>query len=91
LKQNIEVFKRTTLIIKVNINPAYRAHELEYSLHKVGCKALIMSDKYKSVSYVEMLKQICPEVETSMQGGQLSSKKLPALKHLILIGKSKHE
>ena len=30
-------------LILVNINPAYRSHEAEYALNKVGCKALILS------------------------------------------------
>ncbi len=75
---------------KVNINPAYRPHELEYSLRKVGCKALIMSETFKNYNYIEMLKEVCPEMETSSQS-QLDSKRLPMLKKLILIGKAKHK
>ena len=37
-----------TGLILVNINPAYRALELEYAINKVGCKALILSEKFKS-------------------------------------------
>ena len=32
-------------LILVNINPAYRAHELQYALNKVGCKALITAPR----------------------------------------------
>ena len=34
-------------VILVNINPAYRLSELEYSLNKVGCKALILAKNFK--------------------------------------------
>jgi len=35
-------------LILVNINPAYRLSELEYALNKVGCKALVTAQSYKS-------------------------------------------
>ena len=38
-------------LILVNINPAYRSHEAEYALTKVGCKALILSPGFKSNDY----------------------------------------
>ena len=37
-------------LILVNINPAYRPHELEYALNKVGCNALILAASYKSAT-----------------------------------------
>ncbi|MDH3806403.1 MAG: AMP-binding protein, partial [Gammaproteobacteria bacterium] len=35
-------------LILVNVNPAYRAPELEYALNKVGCRALITETQFKS-------------------------------------------
>ena len=35
-------------LIMVNINPAYRTYELEYALNKVGCKALITAERFKT-------------------------------------------
>ena len=40
-------------IVLVNINPAYRAVELEYALMKVGCKALVMAPALKSLDPLE--------------------------------------
>ena len=34
-------------LIQVNINPAYRTHELEYVLNKVSCKGLITASRFK--------------------------------------------
>lgn len=78
-------------IIQVNINPAYKTNELEYSLNKVGCKAVIMSETFKTQNYVKMLTDLCPEVVDS-KPGELNSKKLPQLKSVIVISDKKtHE
>src|SRR5574337_349339 len=34
-------------LILVNINPAYRTHELEYSLNKVACSALVLPRRWR--------------------------------------------
>src|SRR6478735_10589641 len=49
-------------LILVNINPAYRTHELEYALNKVGCKALITATSFKSSDYLAMLGELAPEL-----------------------------
>src|ERR1700734_2484655 len=72
-------------LILVNINPAYRITELDYALNKVGCKALITADNFKSSDYVGMLRELAPEIERSTPG-RLQSKRLPALSTLIRIG-----
>jgi fatty-acyl-CoA synthase len=69
----------------VNINPAYKSYELEYSLNKVKCKALIMSESYKTQNYVQTVLSLCPEV-AECKPGELKSKKFPHLKHIITIG-----
>ena len=72
-------------IIQVNINPAYRLHELEYVLNKVGCKGLITASQFKSSDYIDMLYQLAPEIKTSTPAA-LESEKLPQLKVLIRMG-----
>jgi fatty-acyl-CoA synthase len=72
-------------LILVNINPAYRLSELEYALNKVGCKALVTADSFKSSNYVGMLRELAPEIERSATG-RLQAKQLPALTTLIRIG-----
>ncbi|WP_339833249.1 AMP-binding protein [uncultured Parvibaculum sp.] len=71
-------------IILVNINPAYRLSELEYTLNKVGVKALIAPERFKTSEYVEMVETLAPEIAKST--GELASAKLPHLKHVIQIG-----
>ena len=74
--------------ILVNINPAYRASELEYALDKVGCKALIMARRHRSSDYVEMLRAVAPEIER--EAGALQAAKLPRLKHVVLLDDGPH-
>ena len=72
-------------LILVNINPAYRLSELDYALNKVGCKALITADSFKTSDYVGMLRELAPEIDRSVPG-KLQAKRLPSLTTLIRIG-----
>ena len=71
--------------ILVNINPAYRAYELEYALRQSECQTLLLIQGFRDCDYISTLVSICPEVEHS-RAGELSSEKLPYLKNLIFIG-----
>ncbi len=72
-------------LILVNINPAYRLAEVEYALNKVGCKALITAHAFKSSEYVNMLRELAPEIDTSTPG-RLRARRFPELSTLIRIG-----
>jgi len=71
--------------IMVCINPAYRLFELEYVLNKVGCKALVTAQAFKTSFYLDMLNELAPEL-VSCEPGQLKSKKLPQLSTVIRMG-----
>lgn len=68
--------------VLVNINPAYRLAELEYSLNKVGCKAIIAAERFKSSMYLEMLQTLAPELATQVPG-DLHAARLPDLRIVI--------
>jgi len=70
--------------VLVNINPAYRTHELEYALKQSEAQTLILMDSFKASMYREMLLSICPELEGSKPGA-LHCETLPELKNVILI------
>jgi fatty-acyl-CoA synthase len=72
-------------LVLVNINPAYRLAELDYALNKVGCKALVTADSFKTSDYVGMLRELAPEIDHSAPS-KLVSKRLPLLTTLIRIG-----
>jgi fatty-acyl-CoA synthase len=44
--------------ILVNINPSYRAHELEYALNQSGCSLLVLAPGFKDADYGEVLAEI---------------------------------
>ncbi len=72
-------------LILVNINPAYRLSELEFALKKVGCQGLIVEPAFKSSNYIEMLRELAPELD-SQQPGKLQVARLPDLHTLISLG-----
>jgi fatty-acyl-CoA synthase len=76
-------------LILVNINPAYRIAELEYALNKVGCKALILAERFKMSDYVGMLRELAPELDHATPG-KLESARLPALRSVVLLGDGWH-
>src|SRR4051812_19871960 len=44
--------------ILVNVNPSYRAHELEYALRQSGCSLLVHAPGFKDADYVELLDRV---------------------------------
>jgi len=77
---------RTGLIL-VNINPAYRAAELEFALRQSGCSALLMAASFKSSDYIGMMRGLIPELEGAVPG-RLACAKLPLLRILVQLSAS---
>lgn len=50
--------------ILVNINPAYRTSELEYTLKQSGCRFLVSAGEHLSSDYVAMIDEVRPRVAT---------------------------
>ncbi len=75
--------------ILVNVNPAYRVFELEFALHKTGCTALILAERFKSSDYVAMVRDLAPEL-TSAVPGALRADRLPDLRSVIVCGDGPH-
>ncbi|XP_014667052.1 PREDICTED: acyl-CoA synthetase family member 2, mitochondrial-like, partial [Priapulus caudatus] len=69
--------------VLVNINPAYQVDELEYCLQKVGVKAILAEESFKTQNYYSMIHSISPELE-SCKPGQLKSKRLPMLRSVVM-------
>jgi fatty-acyl-CoA synthase len=60
--------------ILVNINPAYRAHELQYVLGQAGISLLVAAESFKTSNYREMVEEVREEV--------------PGLERVVYIGTS---
>ena len=58
--------------ILVNINPAYRVHELEYVLNQAGVATIVATPEFKTSDYAVMIEEVRP--------------KCPALRDVVLIG-----
>uniref|UniRef100_A0AAR2JF87 Medium-chain acyl-CoA ligase ACSF2, mitochondrial n=1 Tax=Pygocentrus nattereri TaxID=42514 RepID=A0AAR2JF87_PYGNA len=58
----------------VSVNPAYQPQELELALKKVQCKAIVCPTQFKTQRYCDMLRQLCPEMNTAPPGGIKSSR-----------------
>lgn len=76
-------------IILVNLNTAYKSHELEYVLNKVACKGLVIAAQFKTTDYQELLSKIAPELAFSTDK-VLHSARLPHLKYVIKIDEQQH-
>ncbi|AXB45495.1 AMP-binding protein [Amycolatopsis albispora] len=58
--------------ILVNINPAYRSHELKFVLNQAGVRLLVAAESFKTSDYAAMIEQVRPECA--------------GLEHVVLLG-----
>jgi len=70
--------------VLVNVDANAQPRQLEYLLRQSDSQSLIMSEGTKGAETIEMIRQLCPEVDTS-EPGQLNCRALPGLRRLILI------
>jgi len=75
-------------VILVNINPAYRLHELEYALKQSGCSGIVIAPEFKTSNYTEMLYTLAPELR-DCEAGKLKAARLPELTAVIRLGSEK--
>jgi fatty-acyl-CoA synthase len=71
--------------VLVNVNPAYRLHELEESLRQADVTTLVVGLPFKTSNFVAMVESIAPEV-AGAEAGSWHAAKLPALRRLIAVG-----
>jgi fatty-acyl-CoA synthase len=75
-------------LILVNINPAYRLHEIKYALNKVGCRGLILAASFKTSDYLAMIRETCPELD-HVTPGALQAAAVPSLRWVFRFGTEK--
>ena len=75
--------------VLVNINPAYRAHELEYSLKRSEVQGLFLIPSFRSSDYVAMLCELVPELLSGEPA--LHSKSLPMLRRVVIYDPARPE
>lgn len=74
--------------VLVTVNTSYRTHELEYLLRQSESTTLLLIGSFRDAHYVEMVREICPELE-HCEPGKLESARLPHLKNVIYIGEER--
>ena len=72
-------------LILVTINPAYRRSEVAYTLNKVGVKALVAGEAFKTSDYLGMIEDLAPELAASTPG-DLRAAAFPDLRVAIKLG-----
>ncbi|CAG2102123.1 unnamed protein product [Medioppia subpectinata] len=78
--------------ILVNVNPGYRANELQYALNLVGCHTLICSQQFRSSNYCKILDNISIKLlQNNTDGNAIQCDKIPSLENIIVINSGDDE
>ena len=76
--------------VMVPVNTRYKLFEVEYVLNKSKAAVLILKDEEDNgKDYLGILKELCPELDASSPG-RIASKRLPYLRHVMVIGKKRY-
>ena len=70
--------------VLVNVNPAYRTHELAYLLEQSEANALILIDRFRTSDYIAMVNEVVPELKDSTPG-ELRCARFPHLRNVVYI------
>ena len=70
--------------VMVNVNPAYRTHELAYVLEQSEANALVLIGRFRNSDYAAMVNEVVPELKDS-NPGELYSSQFPYLRNVICI------
>ena len=70
--------------VMVNVNPAYRTHELAYVLEQSEANALILIGRFRNSDYAGMVNEVVLELGDS-NPGELHSSRFPYLRNVVYI------
>ena len=73
--------------VVVPINTRFRTSDLAYVLRQSDATTLITVDRSGPVDYLDMVRQVCPEIG-SHEADQLHSEAFPALRRVVVLGES---
>lgn len=72
--------------VLVTVNTAYKIHEAEYLFRQSDTHTLVMEKGSRDSHYDEIMRELCPELETKRQDEALHAKRLPFLRTIITVG-----
>jgi fatty-acyl-CoA synthase len=70
--------------VLVSVDTNCQLQQLDYLLRQSDSQSLIMTEGFKGSEYIEMIRQLCPEVKDAIPG-RLNCRALSELKNLILL------
>jgi fatty-acyl-CoA synthase len=70
------------VLISIDIN--CKIEQLEYFLRQSDSRSLVMAEGMKGSEYIDMIRQLCPEVKEASPG-QFTSRMFPELRNIILV------
>ncbi len=71
--------------VLVNVNPAYRLHELQDALAMADVATLVVGSPFKGSNFVSMVESLCPEIAAA-SSRDWTSDRFPRLKRVIALG-----
>ncbi len=74
--------------VAVTVNTSYKLHELEYLIKQSDLTTLCLTDGIKDSNYVQMIKELVPELD-EYERGCLKSKLFPCLRNVVFMGPEK--
>ncbi len=74
--------------VLVTVNTNYRAFELEYLLRQSDSKALVMVSGFKNIDYIEIFRELVPEINNTQVDGFVKTARFPRLKNVIFGGEN---
>ncbi|MBP5303329.1 MAG: AMP-binding protein [Clostridia bacterium] len=80
-------FWATTKIgaVLVTVNTAYKIHEAEYLLRQSDTHTLVMMESCADAQFAQIIRELCPELQTTDPNEPLHCRRLPFLRHVISI------
>ncbi len=72
--------------VLVTVNTAYKIHEAEYLFRQSDTHTLVMEKGSRDSHYDEIMRELCPELETKRADEPLHAKRLPFLRNIITVG-----
>ena len=74
--------------VAVTVNTSYTLNGLEYLVKQADLTTLCLTDGVKDSNYVQMIKELVPELD-EYERGCLKSKRFPCLKNVVFMGPEK--
>ncbi|MBI2160937.1 MAG: AMP-binding protein [Candidatus Rokubacteria bacterium] len=73
--------------VVVPVNTRFRTRDLGYVLHQSDATTLITTDRAGSVGYLDMVRDLCPELDAGTPAG-FRSARFPALRRIVAVGET---